>query len=327
MTTTRPDARYLLAALRTAAREAVWWATCRHEQGPDPNILLFATRRGGSTFAMELIGANRGVRPMNQPLETLSPNLTAAQWLDIPHFHEGQITSLDDADAERLAALMERIFTGRAVINAPTRFWAPDFPMRSNRLVLKITDAKPVIDWFASSFPVDIVYLTRHPVPKALSCIRNRWTLTVDAHLRDPAFVDRYLADAAVALAHDTMAHGTDLQRFVVNWALENAAPAQLIGARPEWMHVRYEDCVADPSGTLERLADRLALTDLDRMHAVLSRPSQSSARSTDATRQTITSGRGADTLERWRADVDPDDEAWCHKTLETFGIAPELVV
>ncbi|MFK8022317.1 MAG: hypothetical protein AB8G26_00025, partial [Ilumatobacter sp.] len=122
----RHDPQYLKRAVRATVREAVWSTVLRHEQGDRRNILLFATRRGGSTFAMELIGANRGIRPLNQPLETQSRNLTFAQALEIPRFRQGQITSLDEHDADRVRDLVERIFAGDVVINAPTKFWRPD---------------------------------------------------------------------------------------------------------------------------------------------------------------------------------------------------------
>ena len=174
-------------------------------------------------------------------------------------------------------------------------------------------------------FDVDIVYLTRHPIPQSLSCIRNSWTLTVDAYLRDPEFCERFLSADAVALAHDTMRGDDELRKFIVNWALENAAPAQQLAEHPGWTHVRYEECVAQPEATLELLAERLDLTDLDRMRAVLSRPSQSSRISTAQTRELIKAGAGARTVEAWRVRVDPDVESWCNRTLETFAIDPRV--
>ena len=318
---TRPDTLYAKRAVRAAVREALWASLLRHEQGAEPNILLFATRRGGSTFAMEIIAANRGVRPMNQPLETQSRNLTLAQALEIPRFRQGQITSLTDTDAPQMRRLVERIFDGEIVINAPTKLWNRDVDIRSDRLVLKLTDCKPVIDWFDQTFNADIVYLTRHPIPQSLSCIRNRWTLTVDAHLQDPAFVEAHLDSTTEALAHDVMSSGDQLQQFVLNWVLENVAPMRLLPERPDWVHVRYEDTVSNPHGVFEQLASRLRLTDRDRMEAVLSRPSQSSRRSTEATRRDIESGQGASTLARWQAEVGPEAIAGCDRVLDAFGI------
>jgi hypothetical protein len=327
MTTTRPSPEYFVRSLRATVREAIWLGSCRHEQGSKPNILLFASRRGGSTFAMEMIGANRGIRPLNQPLETLSRNLTYAQALEIPRFRQGQITSLDTADAEQLASLMEKIFSGRVVINAPTRFWRSDVARVSNRLVLKLTDCKPVIDWFDDLPTSQILYLTRHPIPQAMSCLRNGWTLTVDAHLGDQEFVEANLSDAALAMAHDTMSEDRPLRHFIMNWALENVAPIRHLEDRPTWTHVRYEDCVLAPQDTLQMLADRLSLDDVERMHAVLRRPSQSSRRSTGSVRDAISSGQAAATVHGWKSDVANDDQAWCDRLLETFGIDPRLLL
>ena len=320
----RPNPKYASWAFRAALRETIWLLTTNHVQGDRRNILLFATRRGGSTFAMELIGANRGVRPLNQPLETQSPNLTLAQSLELPRFDQGQITSLEGAAADRMRAVMNGVFTGRMVINAPTRFWQPGFDWRSDRLVLKITDAKPVIGWFDDEFDVQIVYLTRHPIPQALSCIRNRWTLTAGAHLRDPVFVERWLDDRALARAHDVMASGSELEQFVLNWGLENIAPMRLIPDRPDWTRVRYEDCVRDPAGTLELLSDRLGLDDFERMQRVVSKPSQSARLSTAATREDIEAGRGAAMVERWRDGIDEQTVARCYDVLADLGIEPD---
>ncbi len=276
---------------------------------------------------MEIIGSNRGVRTLDQPLETQTRLLSAAQAAEIPRFHQGQMTSVDAMIEERMETMMRKLMAGEMVVNAPTRVWRRDVSWRSNRLVLKITDAKPIIGWFDQHVDGDIVYLTRHPIPQALSCIRNSWTLTVSAHLRDPEFVERFVPDVALATAHDVMASGSVLQQFVLNWALENVAPMRLLPSHPHWTHIRYEDCVTDPAATLGALSERLQLDDLDRMERVLHRPSVSSKISTGAIRHEIESGQGAKAILRWRDNVDIDDERWCRALLEQFEIDPDVVL
>lgn len=324
---TRPDRRYLRLAVKSAVKELLWYATCSHEQGDRPNVLLFATRRGGSTFAMEMIGANRGVRTLDQPLELVGEFPTAAQSADVPMFRQGQMTSLDPWTEERLGHAVQRMLDGRSVANAPTRVWRSDVERRSNRLVLKITDAKPIIEWFDDRFDCQIVYFTRHPIPQSISCIRNHWSLTVDAHLRDPDFVAANLSDAAVAAAHDVMTGDDELQQFVLNWALENVAPLRALPERPEWVHVRYEDCVTQPDAVMSVLAERLHLDDSERMQAISSRPSVSSRRSTAGDRQRIASGRSAELATSWRDRIDADAEQRCNRLLDTFGIDPAALL
>jgi hypothetical protein len=173
----------------------------------------------------------------------------------MPLFEDGQLTSLDERSAVRLQSFTERILAGRVVVNAPTRVWRRDVERRSNRLVLKITDAKPLMGWFSDTFACDIVYLTRHPIPQSISCLRNGWSLTAAAYLRDERFVAANLSDTALGVAHDVMQRGSPLQQFVLNWALENVAPMRLLPDFPSWLHVRYEDCVTHPDDMIATIA------------------------------------------------------------------------
>jgi hypothetical protein len=325
-TPTRPEATYVRATARSLVREVVWWAACRHRPGPDRDICLFATRRGGSTWAMELIAANRGIRPMNQPLETLSRNLTLAQAFEVPRYPLGQITSLDERQAEGLHRYLKRLFDGEVVVNAPVRFWRSGFERVSDRTVLKITDAKAVIDWFDHTLDVDIVYFTRHPVPQALSCIRNGWNLTTDAYLADAAFCERRLGTAE-GRCRDLAAQGTELERWVLNWAVENMAPLAHLADRPHWTHVRYEDTVLRPEEELQRLAERLNLRDVVAMHRRLQKPSVSSHASSASTRADIRRGDAGAVAYGWRKHVDAEDLVRSARVLELVGIDPSVVV
>jgi hypothetical protein len=322
----RPTTTYLKATLRALAKELVWLA-CEHEPGGQRDIALFATRRGASTWVMEVIAANRGIRPLNQPFELQSRTITLAQALEVPKFDKAVITSLDAIDERRMRGLMTAILEGRIIVGAPVKPWAPTFDRRSNRLVLKILDAKAVIGWFADTFPLDVVYLTRHPIPQALSCIRNGWTLTTRPYLEDVDFVTTHLGEEHLGWCTDLLRDGDDLDRFVLNWGLENLAPLRQLPARPEWTHVRYEDCVRRPEAVIDRLADALGLADRDRMLAQVERPSQSSTMSTAATRTAIAAGDRGAVAEGWRARVDADTERRVLGHLDRLGIDLDLVV
>lgn len=315
-----------MLAARSLMRELVWYFGTVKRSGTDRDILLFATRRGGSTWAMELIGANRRVRPLNHPLEVLSRKITPAQMVELPKFDRGQITSLDESDAEVLHRFVSRLLSGEFAIGAPTRFWQRGYDYTADRVVLKITDAKAVIDWFDDNFAVDIVYLTRDPVAQAISCIRNQWTLTTRAYLRDEVFVQRYIGDN-LGFCHDAMSGGSLLEQFAMNWFVENVAPLRLLTDRPAWTHIRYEDCVIDPEATLARLADRLGLHDMERMRRNVTKPSRSSRISTTQTVNDISEGRAAATLARSRGEVDTDELRRIRAMAERLEIDLDVVL
>jgi hypothetical protein len=62
-------------------------------------------------------------------------------------------------------------------------------------------------------------------------------------------------------------------------------------------------------------------------MRATLQRPSVSSGRSTDETRQQIKRGDAAEGVFRWRRDLEDGTETWCNQLLETFGIEPTSIL
>lgn len=308
-------------SLRAVAKESIW-LTVRYRPGPKPPIALFCTRRGGSTWLMEILGANRGVLPLNQPLEILTPNLTPHQYKRLPKFDLGQIVHPDPDQERELCAYTDDLMAGRIRVNAPHAFWRRDFQFRTDRLLLKIVDAKPMMDWFDARYRPDIAYLVRHPVPQAMSCIRNGWSTTTKAYLRNEWFAAEVIADAALlAYAHALDETGTDLERFVLNWVVENLYPLRALAGRPHWLVLSYEECVTDQDATLRRVRERLAVGDTERMQRAARRLSRSAALSGDDTVSAIRTGDRDAQVAGWLAHVHAADLSRADAVLDRFGI------
>lgn len=311
----------LRESLRAVAKESIW-LTVRYRPGPKPPIALFCTRRGGSTWLMEIIGANRGVLPLNQPIEILTPNLTPHQYRRLPKFDLGQVVHPDPDQERELRAYTDDLMAGRIRVNAPHAFWRRDFQFRTDRLLLKIVDAKPMMDWFAQHYRPDTVYLTRHPVPQALSCIRNGWSTTTRAYLRNEWFTDEVVADPKLhAYAAELDNSGSDLERFVLNWVIENLYPLRVLADRPHWLALSYEECVGDQAGTLRRVCERLDVGDTERMQRAAQRLSRSSALSGDASVSAIRTGDRDEQVSGWLARVDAGDRDRAARVLDRFGV------
>jgi hypothetical protein len=306
---------------RALYKEVVWSFT-RHRQGPRRNICLFATRRGGSTWLMETISANRGIRALDQPFSSATGTLTAGQFRAMPKFDGGMVIELDDEQAAQFRRYVDQVMNGALPVNAPTRFWARNFDFRSNRLLLKITDANSMIDWFDKTYDVDVLFLTRHPIPQALSCIRNGWTCNAGSFLRNPRFVGHHLGDDLAAYAGDVLATGSDLEKFVLDWTLENLVPIRLLEDRPHWSYVSYEQCVLEPEATMRDVAGALELADFEAMSRRQRRASRSSGFSTDATRARIAAGDRGSLVAWWRGHVGEAEERRVMALLERFGIS-----
>lgn len=316
----RRDADAVVYELKATVKEAIRYLANHHRPGVKRDIMLFATRRGGSTWLMEIIAANRGVKYLDQPLSIMTDNLTAAQFRRLPKFEAGELVHLAGADERRVEDVVSRLLSGQLTFNAPTRFWRRGFHVRTDRVVLKIVAAKAVIDWLDQHFDVDVVYLTRHPIPQALSCIRNGWTLTTSAYLQNPWFAEHHLGDR-LGTCQDISASGSPLEQFTLNWALENLVPLRLLPQRPNWLHVSYEECVLQPEVTLERAVTALQLEDVDAMRRVMRKPSWSSGISTAETRRRIGAGDPEFMIGRWKRSVTDEEERAALRILEVLGI------
>ncbi len=125
---------------------------------------------------MQMISANRGVMFSDQPFGLYS--IGSANVNRLPVFAYSQIACPDEDEEAILRNYFQRLIDGRIRVNTPWKFWSRDFHFFNDRICLKITDAKAMIDWIDQQFDVNTVVLTRHPIAQALSVSENRWLTT-----------------------------------------------------------------------------------------------------------------------------------------------------
>src|SRR4051812_18479178 len=96
----RPSTTGLSDTARMLVKELIWTSTLKHNQGPKPNIFVFASSRGGSTGLMQLIEGEPGIRSINEPF-SIHRGLTHAV-KRVPRYNAGQVIAFNTA-AEELA--------------------------------------------------------------------------------------------------------------------------------------------------------------------------------------------------------------------------------
>ena len=127
--------------------------------------------------------------------------------------------------------------------------------------------------------------------------------------------LERALAHAALFLTSDFVVisarsssrrpgascRGTDLDRGVLSWCLQNAVALQ--EAAPDWAVVSYEQLVVDPDPVIRELTDKLALSDPERMRRRLGVPSVNvQFKSTEETRRLLNEGVPTRAPTSWRS-------------------------
>ena len=276
-----------------------------------PDVFLCSTPRSGSTWIMELIWSQPGFKTCNEPLYLENP--AVRKHLGIDDWNE--LFSL--AATERVRRYLQRLSDGELGFTNPSplrRYYRPI----SHRIVFKeIHACADRVNWFRDTFGARIVYLLRHPIAVTLSS--ERWPTL-------PAFLTsdyrRHLDDEQLARSEWISQHGTELERGVLAWCLQNVVP--LREAAPDWAIVTYEQLVLDPEPVIGELVRKLELPKPERMMERLGVPARNLNKSTEEVRRVLSGGDHSERpylVEKWRTRVDVREEARLLSILDLFGL------
>jgi hypothetical protein len=284
-----------------------------HRQGPDENIFLFATARGGSTWVMEIIASQSGMKYYDEPFNIRRDNVARTGL-----FPDWASIMPDTGDTDAIVRYLNDLAAGRyRHMNPP--------PMRrnhrwlTNRVVFKIHELEHLIGTIARRCHGTVLYLLRHPVPTSLS----RKTLPrLDLFLGSQYYARLIGRDDRLKAIHHIAATGSPLQRGVVSWCYENIVPLRFPDF--EGIFVTYEELVLNPERSANLLSERLKLTDRDALLRAFSQPSANINMSSKQTQTLMTESderRRLHLVEKWMGKISPRDEAHVTEILEIFDL------
>ncbi|MFO7970733.1 MAG: sulfotransferase [Desulfobacterales bacterium] len=182
---------------------------------------------------------------------------------------------------------------------------------------MKNINANTLIEWFSKSFDADIIYLVRHPIPAALSAIKRNWGNMAKDYLESEKFRRIHLDSGMVDFGWQTLKHGTQLQRYVLEWCLENLYPLQLSKDQP-WLTLSYEELVFRPKEISRLICSRFGLPDSERMYKVVFSPSRTT---TQKSKHNIRKKGPSALVHEWIPELDPTGYAGAGEVLKAFGV------
>jgi len=278
-------------------------------------IVIFATRRGGSTLLMEMIASQPGVDFVGEPLNLWRYRPYFGR---LPHPPRGRFISLSEEEARQVRSYFEDLLKGRIkAFNAWNPFH-PTWSFRVRRLVVKLLGANTLIDWMAKEFDIEVLYLLRHPVPVALSCLGRNWGNDAEAYLQNSYFRDQVLGPERARFADKVLAKGSPLEQFVLEWCLENLYPLSVYHER-HWLVLTYEEIISRPLDISKLICSRLGLPDPERMARMVGRPSRTTFFA-DAREAIVKRGPQA-MLRRWLKRVSQEELKRVQEILDVLGI------
>lgn len=299
--------------LRALKRKAL-----RYKQGEHPNICVLGIRRGGSTLLADMLAAQPGVWFANEPFAVFKTHLNAHARLErwLPELKHSQFFGLTDEQAEQVDRYIERLNRGEIPIGTARR---TKFPLTADRACIKVLNTPFLADRFADRHGMQSVFLTRHPAAQALSILRQKWGYSAEAYFDKPGFLAGYMTGEQVALGQRLLAEGSDWEKAILNWWVENLYPLRHATLLSDV--VTYEELTVKPEQWVARLCKTLGLTDPDAMLALANKPSNSSNMSTGDTVKQITGSDRMGLITSWQKKIDHGLASQAQAILDAFGV------
>lgn len=256
---------FLIDAVKSAANV--------HRAGPQPDILLFATPRSGSTWLMEIIASQPRFKFYDEPLNLRRENVAASGVVpDWPSLMP------DTCDAGRILGFLRGLQHGKHGYMNPPPF-RPRHRFFTDRIVFKIHEIEHLMEAAERELSAQVVYLLRHPVATSISRkVLPRLDLFTRCRLHAELLHDRARRAEISLIAVE----GSFLQRAIASWCFENLIALR---RRPEsWLYVTYEELLLNPWRSADLLMQKLKLRDRESLLMAFDRPATNVRMSDDRT-------------------------------------------
>lgn len=285
-----------------------------HQKGDKPDILLFSTPRSGSTWLMELVCSQKGIKFCNEPFNVrhadIRSKLNMQDW-----------ASFYQKDAQQqiesyFSSLKANGFNNN--IRGP-HLLDPHYEVATDRIVFKILHAgEGKMEWFRKHFGSQIVYLLRHPIPVSLS--RDRLP-RLDSFL-STSYRENFNHEE-LRQADRIKKHGSFMEKAMLDWCLQNSLPWK--NSRDDWNIVTYEQLVIQPDPVVKRLTDTLQLENPEIIRRHLASSSRTTKKSTKENQRTLEKLKSQDDrsliIKKWKKKISDDEEKHLMEILSVFGI------
>jgi len=196
-------------------------------------------------------------------------------------------------------------------------FFNKNYNFITERYVVKLLNALPLIDWFANNFDIKIIYLIRHPIPTSLSIMRKNWKNTNNKYLYNPDFINKYLTEEMLECSNKIMKKGNNMNKFILEWCLKHLYPLSVCNKR-DWLTITYEELLLKPRKMIDLICEYLDLPDREKMLKSMLKPSK---RADNHSKKDIIMKGSSYLVYRWKKDIKVEIECEAMSILETFGI------
>lgn len=278
-------------------------------------IMIFATRRGGSSIISRSIYSQPGVDYIDLPLNLVEYNPYKNK-IPRPRM-KNRFISLDENEEKMLFDYFNNLLKGKYILKNQWNVLDPYFSSHVERFVVKELLAKALIDWFTEKFDVKIIYLIRHPIPTALSSIKFGFSNISEAFLKNDQFKQQFLNSNVERKCYEILDNGSILEKQVLDWCLDNLCPLTLYKKRP-WLTITYEEMMMRKKEISNLICSCCDLSDPNEMYKSMLIPA---GVTTKKSREYISIKNPEILIKRWKKQITKKDSEKIEEIFNLFNI------
>ncbi|MGB0370598.1 MAG: hypothetical protein ACPGN3_04550 [Opitutales bacterium] len=290
-----------------------------HKQGSKKDILMLSSRRSGSTWLMESMGAEPHLRTLNEPFgPKFSGRSILAESPDFAKIEEGLRLH---AFPESMLPYVDRYMNEPALTRLASAYnpLAPGYHLKTNRTLWKVIHANPAITYFYERAHLYHTFmLLRHPCPTILS-MEKKYEPELGLILANETFCKEHLDDDQYSFFQNILKGGNRLELFAAEWALEQLVPVKELPKYREHIPVlSYEALRGDVARGIAFVAEYCDLSAPEKIIGATDAPSASTA---DERLKTVQSNNQSGFVAGWRKRMDEATEEKVFSIIRKVGV------
>ncbi len=284
-----------------------------HRQGAERDIFLFSTPRSGSTWLMEILASQPGMKYYDEPFNVRRDNVAKAGL-----FKDYAALMPDSGQDEKILDFLVKLRSNHFRFMNPPPF-RKNHRFLTSRIIFKIHELEHMIDSIQEFFNAHVIYLLRHPIPTTLS----RFQLPrIDLFVSSSHYRERFLTTEQHSESVKLLRDGSQFQRGILSWCFENLIP-MLPADDQDRIVITYEELVLNTARWCDRLCRELDMTDRQGMLASAGEPSTNIELSDAATQRVVANSNRLDSkrflVTKWADKVTEEQVSQAYDILDLF--------
>jgi hypothetical protein len=296
----------------------------RHEKTQE-DIFIFTLPRTGSTLLAEILNTDPFTKTVSEPLALNRDNLQVLRRYFPEDFPIERYVDISPENLQRMYGYFEDLSKGKTwnsyywsdLRSGFHRFTSERTLFKTHRLTYYFED-------FMQHFKDDFgLYLLRHPVSHSFSRLKLGWDPYIDLYAASPK-IRNLLSKEARSKIREVLAYGSQLEKFVLSWCLENYVFLHKLksGSLPDHIFpVFYEELVRSPEKTIREICMRVNMEYNEGMLSRVKVPSSGIVHSSEDAETQILAGNTDYLTQRWRQSIDEQGLEKVQDILNKLGI------